>query len=114
MLIFSHVQHSTTLTMNIFHQTKTTEPSPSNLASPYDCATSNNRPEQTGLLYFRTKDFLPSDDKVDVLPLVRDQQQLFAIKQFNRETFVNSGPYYGMPKKVIGMYILLADDTEPG
>jgi len=24
------------------------------------------------------------------------------------------GPYPGMPKKVIGMYILLADDTEPG
>ena len=25
-----------------------------------------------------------------------------------------SGPYNGMPKKVVGMYILLADDTEPG
>merc|ERR1712107_237068 len=24
------------------------------------------------------------------------------------------GPYNGMPEKVIGMYILLADDTEPG
>jgi len=24
------------------------------------------------------------------------------------------GPYLGMPKKVMGMYILLADDTEPG
>jgi len=24
------------------------------------------------------------------------------------------GPYHGMPKKVMGMYILLADDTEPG
>merc|ERR1719400_1912342 len=24
------------------------------------------------------------------------------------------GPYNGMPKKVVGMYILLADDTEPG
>ena len=25
-----------------------------------------------------------------------------------------AGPYNGMPKKVVGMYILLADDTEPG
>ena len=25
-----------------------------------------------------------------------------------------TGPYNGMPEKVIGMYILLADDTEPG
>ena len=24
------------------------------------------------------------------------------------------GPYNGMPRKVVGMYILLADDTEPG
>ena len=40
--------------------------------------------EQTGLRYFRTKDFLPSDDKVLVVPLVRDQhRQLFAIKQYN-------------------------------
>ena len=27
---------------------------------------------------------------------------------------LNAGPYNGMPKKVVGMYILLADDTEPG
>ena len=25
-----------------------------------------------------------------------------------------TGPYPGMPSKVMGMYILLADDTEPG
>jgi len=29
-------------------------------------------------------------------------------------TTSSSGPYPGLPKKVIGMYILLADDTEPG
>ena len=42
-------------------------------------------------------------------------------KQENRRTRPShnthsliAGPYNGMPRKVVGMYILLADDTEPG
>ena len=66
--------------------------------------TSKYRAGSVGLLYFRTKDFLICDNKVDT---VRKTKQTSLIHHV-------SGPYDGMPKKVIGMYILLADDTEPG
>lgn len=48
-------------------------------------------------------------------PGIKNDYEYLIKKQNEVANFTyKMGPYNGMPKKVVGMYILLADDTEPG